>query len=43
MLKYAKIIDDATKRCDIGLGSDASFYESIGMELMDVEQGYDGG
>lgn len=42
MLKYAKIIDDTTKRCDIGLGSDASFYQFIGMELMDVEQGYDG-
>lgn len=42
MLKYAKIVKQDTNMCDVGLGSDSAFYESIGMELMDVEQGYDG-
>ena len=41
MLKYAKIINDKTKVCEVGLGDDSSFYESIGMSLMDVEEGDD--
>lgn len=43
MLKYAKIIDENTGEVEVGIGTDVEFYESIGMELMDVEQGYDGG
>lgn len=39
---YAKIINDETKQCDVGIGTNTSFYESIGMSLMDVEQAYDG-
>lgn len=39
---YAKIINEETKQCDVGLGTDVSFYESIGMTQMDVEQAYDG-
>lgn len=42
MLKYAKIIDDTTKACDVGLGTNTAFYQSIGMTEMDVEQAYDG-
>lgn len=39
---YAKIIDNETKTVSVAIGTNISFYESIGMTLMDVEQGYDG-
>ena len=39
---YAKIINEETKRCEVGIGTNTAFYESIGMADMDVEQGYDG-
>lgn len=42
MRKYAKIINEETKLCEVGLGSNSEFYESIGMEEMDVEQAYNG-
>lgn len=42
MKKYAKIIDEQTKKCDVGLGSNLSFYQSIGMTELDVEQAWDG-
>ncbi len=42
MLKYAKIVNNQTKQCDVGLGTNADFYQSIGMVQMDVEQAYDG-
>ena len=42
MIKYAKISNDETKVISIGTGTNHAFYESIGMTLMDVEQGYDG-
>ena len=42
MKKYAQIINDITKQCNIGLGTDASYYESIGMKILDVEQAYNG-
>lgn len=42
MLKYAKIIDEATKQCEVGVGANTKFYESIGMTEMDVEQAYNG-
>ncbi len=42
MKTYAKIIDDKTKKCDIGLGTDIDFYVSIGMTIQDVEQAYNG-
>ena len=41
MLKYAQIINEQTKQCDVGLGTDIKFFKSIGMEEMEVEQGYD--
>lgn len=39
---YAKIENETTKECSVGLGTNTAFYESIGMSEMDVEQGYDG-
>lgn len=42
MLKYAKVINDTTKACEIGLGTNASFYQSLGMTEQEVEQAYNG-
>ena len=42
MLKYAKIIDEKTKQVSVGIGENTDFYESIGLEEMDVEEAYDG-
>lgn len=39
---YAKIIDEETKQCEVGIGTNAKFYKSIGMTEMDVEQAYNG-
>jgi hypothetical protein len=43
MIKYAKIVNEETKQCEVGLGTNSAFYQSIGMVEMDVEQAYDGG
>ena len=43
MKKYAKIKDEQTKECIVGLGTDIDFYVSAGMTLQDVEQAYNGG
>ena len=42
MKKYAKIINDQTKQCIIGIGTNETFYRQNGMSQMDVEQAYDG-
>lgn len=42
MKKYAKIIDEKTKACEVCSGTNAKFYEFIGFTQMDVEQAYDG-
>ena len=42
MRKYAKITNEETKQVSIGLGTNVSFYQSIGMSEMDVDQAYDG-
>lgn len=42
MKKYAQITNEETKQCDVGVGTDTEFYESIGMEEMEVEQAYNG-
>lgn len=42
MLKYAKITNEETKECSVGLGTNAEYYKSIGMEEMYVEQAYNG-
>lgn len=41
MLKYAKIINEQNQ-CEVGLGTNTDFYQSIGMQEMEVEQAYDG-
>ena len=42
MRKYAKVINEETKACEVGLGTDSDYYQSIGMTEMSVEQAYDG-
>ena len=42
MKKYAKIIDEQTRQVSVGTGTNKMFYQSVGMELMDVEQAYNG-
>lgn len=39
---YAKIINEETKQCEVGTGTNTKFYKSIGMTEMDVEQAYNG-
>ena len=40
--KYAKITNEETKACSVGIGTDEEFYKSIGMTEMEVEQAYNG-
>ena len=42
MKKYAKIINDKTKVCEVGIGTNTAFYKSLGMEEIEVEQSYNG-
>lgn len=42
MLKYAKIIDEETKECEVGIGNNVEYYISMGMSEMDVEKSYNG-
>ena len=42
MKKYAKVINEETKLCEVGLGTNSAFYQSIGMTEMEVEQAYNG-
>lgn len=42
MKKYAKVIDEKTKACEVGLYDNTSFYKSLDMTLQDVEQAYNG-
>lgn len=42
MKKYAKIINETTRECEVGLGTNSEFYESLGMSEMEVEQAYTG-
>ena len=42
MKKYAKVINEETKLCEVGDGTNSAFYQSIGMTEMEVELGYDG-
>lgn len=39
---FAKIENDETKICSVGIGTDIDYYKSIGMTEMEVEEGYDG-
>lgn len=38
MIKYAKIINEQTGLCEVGLGTNTGFYKSIGMTGLDVQQ-----
>ena len=38
MIKYAKLINKETGLCEVGLGTNAEFYSSIGMTPLDVAQ-----
>lgn len=38
MITYAKIINQETGLCEVGMGTNYDFYSSIGMVLLDVEQ-----
>lgn len=42
MRKYAKVISEETKACEVGIGTNSAFYQSIGMTEMEVEQDYAG-
>ncbi len=42
MIKYAKIVNEETKQCDVGIGTNIEFYKSLGMTEKDVEQAWDG-
>lgn len=42
MIKYAKIINEETKQCEVGVGTNKKFYQSIGMTEMEVEEAYNG-
>lgn len=42
MKKYAQIVNEETKQCEVGVGDNAEYYESVGMKEMDVEQSMNG-
>jgi hypothetical protein len=42
MLKYAKVLNKEIGLCEVGTGTNAAFYQSIGMSETDVEQAYNG-
>ena len=42
MKMYAKVINNETKQCEVGDGTNSAFYQSIGMTEQDVEQDYAG-
>lgn len=42
MLKYAKVVNEKTKLCEVGLGTNSDFYKSIEMTEQEVEQAYNG-
>ena len=37
MIKYAKLINNETGLCEVGLGENNDFYKSIGMIELDVQ------
>ena len=42
MKKYAIVVNNETKACNVGLGSNVEYYKSIGMTEQDVEQSWSG-
>lgn len=43
MIKWAKVCDEETGACIVGLGEDEEYYRSEGFSELDVELGYRGG
>lgn len=37
-IKYAKVINQITNECEVGIGTNEAFYKSIGFTQLDVEQ-----
>lgn len=42
MIAYAKIVNEKTKECKVGSGTNKDFYKSIGMTEMEVEKAHNG-
>ena len=42
MKKYAKVTNEQTKECMVGLGTNIEFFKSMGMTEQEVEQAYNG-
>jgi hypothetical protein len=42
MKKYAKVTNEKTKECMVGLGTNIEFFKSMGMTEQDVEEAYNG-
>lgn len=40
--RYAKVVNEETKACEVGVGTDVAFYKSLGMTEMEVERGWEG-
>lgn len=38
MIKFAKVVNEETKECQVGIGTNSEFYIKIGMTEQDVEQ-----
>ncbi|MGN1091617.1 MAG: hypothetical protein ACI4RJ_03920 [Alphaproteobacteria bacterium] len=41
MEKYAKIINEETKECCVGIGTNTAFYKKIGMKLAKIHEEQD--
>lgn len=42
MIRYAKVVNEETKECHIGTGTNTAYYKKLGMVEMEVEQSYNG-
>jgi len=42
MLMYCKVVDNTTKSCIVGIGSNSAYYTSLGMTRQEMERGSDG-
>ena len=40
MIKYAKVVNEETKECEVGLGTNYKYYQSLGMIEQEVEKAY---
>lgn len=41
-MKWAKIIDEKTKTCEVGLGTNSNYYRTHGYNYIDVEEASNG-